>query len=54
MLFGGSYLRAKDQIMQPIGQVLTLVDARTTQDTTRATDQARAWSAAAIVAVRPA
>jgi hypothetical protein len=29
MLFDSGYLRAKDQIMQPIGQVLALVDTRT-------------------------
>ncbi|MCK9895745.1 response regulator [Frankia sp. AgB32] len=50
MLFDASYLRAKDAIMAPIGQVLTLVDARTAQETARATDHARAWSAAAISA----
>jgi len=50
MLFDGSYLRAKDEIMRPIGQVLTLVDTRTTRETTRATDQARAWSVGAIAA----
>jgi signal transduction histidine kinase/CheY-like chemotaxis protein/HPt (histidine-containing phosphotransfer) domain-containing protein len=50
MLFDASYLRAKDQIMQPIGQVLTLVDTRTARETARATAAARAWSAAAIVA----
>lgn len=50
MLFDGSYLRAKDQIMQPIGQVLTLVDTRTARETGRATDQSRAWSVAAIAA----
>ncbi len=50
MLFDGSYLKAKDQIMQPIGQVLTLVDTRTARDTARAAGRARAWSAAAITA----
>ncbi len=50
ILFDASYLRAKDEIMQPIGQVLTLVDTRTARETARATDQARAWSAAAIAA----
>jgi signal transduction histidine kinase/CheY-like chemotaxis protein/HPt (histidine-containing phosphotransfer) domain-containing protein len=50
MLFDASYLRAKDEIMQPIGQVLTVVDARTARETGRASDQARAWSAAAIAA----
>ncbi len=49
-LFDGSYLRAKDAIMAPIGRVLTLVDARTARETARATDHARAWSAAAISA----
>ncbi|HST82365.1 MAG TPA: ATP-binding protein, partial [Kineosporiaceae bacterium] len=50
ILFDASYLRTKDEIMQPIGQVLTLVDTRTARETARATDQARAWSAAAIAA----
>ncbi|MGF7236921.1 MAG: HAMP domain-containing protein, partial [Frankia sp.] len=50
ILFDASYLRAKDEIMQPIGPVLTLVDTRTARETARATDQARAWSAAAIAA----
>ena len=50
LLFDASYLRAKDEIMQPIGQVLTLVDTRTARETARATDQARTWSAAAIMA----
>ncbi len=50
MLFDASYLRAKDEIMQPIGQVLTLVDTRTARETGRSTDRARAWSAAAIAA----
>ncbi|MDT3442506.1 MULTISPECIES: ATP-binding protein [unclassified Pseudofrankia] len=50
MLFDASYLRAKDEIMQPIGQVLTLVDTRTARETARATDEARAWSVAAVVA----
>jgi signal transduction histidine kinase/CheY-like chemotaxis protein/HPt (histidine-containing phosphotransfer) domain-containing protein/HAMP domain-containing protein len=50
MLFDGSYLRAKDQIMRPIGQVLTLVDTRTAHETGRANDQSRAWSVAAIAA----
>ncbi|WP_115538039.1 hybrid sensor histidine kinase/response regulator, partial [Frankia canadensis] len=48
MLFDASYLRTKDEIMQPIGQVLTLVDTRTARETASATDQARAWSAGAI------
>ncbi|MBT0773257.1 response regulator [Kineosporia sp. J2-2] len=50
MLFDASYLRAKDEIMQPIGQVLELVDTRTASGTARAGEQARAWSAAAIAA----
>ncbi|WP_256788913.1 ATP-binding protein [Frankia sp. AvcI1] len=50
ILFDASYLRAKDEIMRPIGQVLTLVDTRTARETARATDRARAWSAAAIAA----
>ncbi|OHV34123.1 hybrid sensor histidine kinase/response regulator [Pseudofrankia saprophytica] len=50
MLFDASYLRAKDGIMQPIGQVLALVDTRTAGETARATDQARVWSVGAIVA----
>jgi signal transduction histidine kinase/CheY-like chemotaxis protein/HPt (histidine-containing phosphotransfer) domain-containing protein len=50
ILFGASYLQAKDEIMKPIGQVLTLVDTRTLEETTQATDRARSWSAAAIAA----
>ena len=50
ILFGASYLRAKDQIMQPIGQVLILVDTRTAEETAQAGDRARAWSAAAVTA----
>jgi len=50
MLFDASYLRAKDEIMQPIGQVLTLVDTRTARETARANDQARAWSVGTIAA----
>ncbi|MCK9876531.1 ATP-binding protein [Frankia sp. Ag45/Mut15] len=50
MLFDASYLRAKDEIMAPIGQVLTLVDARTARETARATQAARGWSAGAIAA----
>ena len=50
MLFDSAYLHAKDQIMEPIGHVLTLVDTRTARETARASDQARTWSAAAIAA----
>jgi signal transduction histidine kinase/DNA-binding NarL/FixJ family response regulator len=50
ILFDASYLRAKDEIMEPIGQVLTLVDTRTARETARASQAARAWSAAAIAA----
>jgi len=50
MLFDASYLRAKDEIMQPIGQVLTLVDTRTARETGQASDAARAWSVGAIAA----
>jgi signal transduction histidine kinase/CheY-like chemotaxis protein/HPt (histidine-containing phosphotransfer) domain-containing protein len=50
LLFDADYLRAKDEIMRPIGQVLTLVDTRTGRETARATDEARTWSAAAIAA----
>lgn len=48
MLNDAVYLHAKAEIMQPIGQVLTLVDTRTATDTAQAADRGRAWSASAI------
>ena len=48
MLYDGTYLHAKAEIMEPIGQVLTLVDTRTAQETAQATDEARARTAGAI------
>jgi signal transduction histidine kinase/DNA-binding response OmpR family regulator len=48
MLYDTTYLHAKAQIMSPIGQVITLVDSRTAQETAQATGQARGWTAAAI------
>lgn len=50
MLYDSTYLHAKADIMAPIGQVLTLVDTRTGQETAQASDSARGWSAAAIAA----
>ncbi|HTK61225.1 MAG TPA: response regulator [Pseudonocardia sp.] len=49
LLYGPDYLHAKAQIMEPIGQVFTLVDDRTRQETARAVGQARAWSIASVV-----
>jgi signal transduction histidine kinase/DNA-binding response OmpR family regulator len=48
MLYDAVYLHAKAEIMEPIGQVLTLVDTRTAQETAQAASRARGWSAAAI------
>ena len=48
MLYDGAYLHAKAEIMKPIGQVLTLVDARTAQETAQAAGRARGLSAAAV------
>jgi signal transduction histidine kinase/DNA-binding response OmpR family regulator/HPt (histidine-containing phosphotransfer) domain-containing protein/HAMP domain-containing protein len=48
ILYGPDYLRAKAQIMEPIGQVFALVDDRTRQETALAVDRARAWSVAAV------
>ena len=41
MLYGATYLHAKAEIMEPIGQVLTLVDTRTAQETAQAAARAR-------------
>ena len=48
LLYGTDYLRAKAQIMEPIGQVFALVDARTARDTAQGVQEARTWSAAAV------
>lgn len=48
LLYDSAYLHAKNEIMDPIGQVIALVDARTAQETAAAATQARGWSAAAI------
>ena len=48
MLYDGAYLHAKAEIMEPIGQVLTLVDTRTAQETAQAAGRARGLSAAAV------
>ena len=48
LLYGGDYLHAKAQIMEPIGQVFTLVDDRTGRETALASDRARDWSIGAI------
>jgi methyl-accepting chemotaxis protein len=48
MLYDATYLHAKAEIMEPIGEVLTLVDTRTAQETAQASARAREWSAAAI------
>ncbi|GAA2881670.1 hypothetical protein GCM10010472_44780 [Pseudonocardia halophobica] len=48
MLYDPTYLHAKAEIMGPIGQVLSLVDTRTAQETAQATGRARDWSAAAV------
>ncbi|WP_345380475.1 hybrid sensor histidine kinase/response regulator, partial [Pseudonocardia yuanmonensis] len=48
MLHDPTYLHAKAEIMGPIGQVLTLVDTRTAQETAQAAARARGWSAMAI------
>ncbi|MEU7812880.1 response regulator [Pseudonocardia sp. NPDC049154] len=48
MLYDPTYLHAKAEIMEPIGQVLSLVDTRTAQETAQATGRARDWSAAAV------
>ncbi len=48
MLYDGTYLHAKAEIMEPIGQVLTLVDTRTAQETAQAAGRARGLSAAAV------
>jgi methyl-accepting chemotaxis protein len=48
MLYDEAYLHAKAEIMEPIGQVLTLVDTRTAQETAQAADRPRGLSAAAV------
>ncbi|MFR9801129.1 response regulator [Pseudonocardia sp. RS010] len=48
MLYDATYLHAKAGIMEPIGQVLTLVDTRTARETAQAAQRARGWSAAAV------
>ncbi|GAA3245013.1 hypothetical protein GCM10017691_51760 [Pseudonocardia petroleophila] len=48
LLHDTGYLRAKAQIMEPIGEVFALVDARTARETALGVDRARAWSAAAV------
>ncbi|GAA4549910.1 hybrid sensor histidine kinase/response regulator [Pseudonocardia xishanensis] len=48
LLYDAEYLHAKAEIMDPIGQVIRLVDTRTAQETADATARARGWSAAAI------
>ena len=48
LLYGADYLHAKAQIMDPIGQVFTLVDDRTGRETALASDRARDWSIGAI------
>jgi len=48
MLHDAAYLHAKAEIMEPIGQVLTLVDTRTAQETAQAAGRARGLSAAAV------
>ncbi|MBW0116245.1 hybrid sensor histidine kinase/response regulator [Pseudonocardia abyssalis] len=48
LLYGPGYLRAKAQIMEPIGEVFALVDDRTARETAQGVDRARAWSAAAV------
>jgi len=48
LVYGGDYLHAKAQIMEPIGQVFTLVDDRTGRETALASDRARDWSIGAI------
>ncbi|MBW0098084.1 response regulator [Pseudonocardia sp. KRD-184] len=48
LLYGEDYLRAKAQIMEPIGQVFAIVDARTARETAQGVQQARTWSAAAV------
>ena len=48
LLYGANYLHAKAEIMQPIGQVFTLVDDRTSRETALAADRARDWSVGAI------
>ncbi len=48
LLYGPDYLRAKDQIMQPIGQVFTMVDDRTAREAAQAGGRARGWSIGAV------
>ena len=48
LLYSADYLHAKAQIMEPIGQVLTLVDDRTAQESDQAVRKARAWSIGAV------
>ncbi|MDT7775437.1 MAG: two-component system, sensor histidine kinase [Pseudonocardiales bacterium] len=48
LLYGADYLHAKAQIMEPIGQVFTLVDERTSRETALAAGRARDWSVGAI------
>ena len=49
MVYGADYLHAKDRIMEPIGQVFTLVDDRTARESAQAGGRARAWSIGAVV-----
>jgi signal transduction histidine kinase/response regulator RpfG family c-di-GMP phosphodiesterase/HPt (histidine-containing phosphotransfer) domain-containing protein len=48
MLYDATYLHAKAEIMEPIGQVFTLVDTRTARETAEAAGRARGLSAAAV------
>ncbi|MDT7553281.1 MAG: two-component system, sensor histidine kinase, partial [Pseudonocardiales bacterium] len=48
LLYSAEYLHAKAQIMEPIGEVLTLVDDRTAQESNQAVGKARAWSIGAV------
>ncbi|MEA2828938.1 MAG: two-component system, sensor histidine kinase [Actinomycetota bacterium] len=50
LLNGDGYHRAKAEIMEPIGQVFDLVDARTRQETASASATARRYSLAAVSA----
>lgn len=48
LLYGADYQRAKAEIMQPIGQVFELVDARTQQETAQTVGRASAYSVGAV------
>jgi signal transduction histidine kinase/DNA-binding response OmpR family regulator/HPt (histidine-containing phosphotransfer) domain-containing protein len=48
LLYGADYHHAKAEIMQPIGQVFELVDARTQQETAQAVGHASAYSVGAV------